>query len=139
MLKKRNFLAFLLSIMSGFLLLFKGIQGPTEFYFFILNYVSSLLSAGIIRSILLFGLLVLIVLSSLGGLTVIAGGFFILKNQVSFGRFLIGVGAGISVFFVFVLLIPLFTSGDVFSVFNQYSVLGWIGLFLAFLARLIVR
>ncbi len=125
--------------MSGFLLLFKGIQGPTEFYFFILNYVSSLLSAGIIRSILLFGLLVLIVLSSLGGLTVIAGGFFILKNQVSFGRFLIGVGAGISVFFVFVLLIPLFTSGDVFSVFNQYSVLGWIGLFLAFLARLIVR
>ena len=77
MLKKRNFLAFLLSIISGLLLLFKGIQGPTDFYFFIFNYVSSLLSAGIIRSILMVGLLVLIVLSSLGGLTVAVGGFFI--------------------------------------------------------------
>lgn len=139
MLKKRNFLAFLLSIISGLLLLLKGIQGPTEFYFFIFNYVSSLLSAGIIRSIFMGGLLVLIVLSSLGGLTVIAGGFFIWKNQVSFGKFLIGMGAGISVFFVFVLLIPFFTSGDVLSIVNQYSVLGWIGLFLAFLARSIAK
>ena len=104
MLKKRNLIAFLLSIPAGFLLFIKGIQGPTEFYFLILNYVSNLLSAGIIRSILMAGLLFLIVLSSLGGLTVIAGGFFIWKKHVSFGKFLIGIGAGISVFFVFVSL-----------------------------------
>ena len=88
MLKKRNFLAFLLSIISGLLLLLKGIQGPTEFYFFIFNYVSSLLSAGIIRSILMLGLLVLIVLSSLGGLTVIAGGFLFGKIRFLLENFL---------------------------------------------------
>ena len=121
------------------MLFIKGIQGPTEFYFLLLQYVSSLLNAGIIRSLLMVGLLFLIVLSSLGGLTVIVGGFFIYKNRVSFGKFLIGMGAGISVFFVFVLLIPLFSTGNVLSIFNQYSVLGWIGLLLAFLARFIVK
>jgi len=138
-LKKRNLLAFLFSIPAGMLLFIKGIQGPTDFYFLLLQYVSSLLNAGIIRSLLMVGLLFLIVLSSLGGLTVIVGGFFIYKNRVSFGKFLIGMGAGISVFFVFVLLIPLFSTGNVLSIFNQYSVLGWIGLLLAFLARFIVK
>ena len=85
------------------------------------------------------GLWVLIVLSSLGGLTVIVGGFLIWKNQVSLGKSLIGIGAGISIFFVFILLIPFFTTGNILSIFSQFSVLGWIGLFLAFLARSIAK
>ena len=139
MFKKRNLLAFFLSIPAGLLLFIKGIQGPAEFYFLMLSYVSNLLGEGVVRLILVVGLLVLIILSSLGGLTVIVGGFFIWKNHVSFGKFLIGVGAGISVFLVFVLLIPFFASGDVLSIVSQYSVLGWIGLFLAFLVRSIAK
>jgi hypothetical protein len=139
MLKKRNLSAFLLSFPAGLLLLINGIQGPTELYVLILNNVSSYLSTGAIRSILIWGLMVLIVLSSLGGLTVIAGGFLIWKNQVFIGKFLIGIGAGISIFVVFALLIPFITSGNFLSIISQYSVLGWIGLFLAFLARSIAR
>ena len=75
----------------------KGIQGPTEFYFSILDFVNNFLSEGAIRSILVVGLFLLIVLSSLGGLGVMAGGFLIWKNHVTFGKFLIGIGAGISV------------------------------------------
>ncbi len=139
MLKKRNLSAFLLSIPAGLLLLIKGIQGPTEIYSLILGYITNLLSVGAIRSMLVVGLLVLVVLSSLGGLTVMAGGFLIWKNHVSIGKLLIGIGAGISVFLFLFLLINVVTSGDISSVTAQYSVLGWIGIILAFLARSIAK
>ncbi|MCJ7714340.1 hypothetical protein MUO66_07790 [Candidatus Bathyarchaeota archaeon] len=139
MIKKRNITAFLISVPAGLLLFIKGIQGPTGIYFLILDYVNGLLTTGAIKSFLVFGLLVLILLSSLGGLTVIAGGFLIWKDHVSTGKFLIGIGAGISTFLALFLLITLFTSGDLSSLIAQYGVVGWIGIILAFLARSIAR
>lgn len=139
MIKKRNITAFLISVPAGLLLFIKGIQGPTGIYFLILDYVNGLLTTGAIKSFLVFGLLVLILLSSLGGLTVIAGGFLIWKDHVSTGKFLIGIGAGISIFLVLFLLITLITSGDLSSLIAQYGVVGWIGIILAFLARSIAR
>ncbi|MBY9013769.1 MAG: hypothetical protein KGD70_15460 [Candidatus Lokiarchaeota archaeon] len=139
MIKKRNITAFLISVPAGLLLFIKGIQGPTGIYFLILDYVNGLLTTGAIKSFLVFGLLVLILLSSLGGLTVIAGGFLIWKDHVSTGKFLIGIGAGISIFLFLFLLITLFTSGDLSSLIAQYGVVGWIGIILAFLARSIAR
>ena len=137
--KKRNMAAFLISVPAGLLLLIKGVQGPTGFYFLILNFVSDLLTAGAVKSFLVFGLLFLIVLSSLGGLTVIAGGFLIWKDHVSTGKFLIGIGAGMSIFLILFLLITLATSGDLYSVVAQYGILGWLGILLAFLARSIAK
>ena len=139
MIKKRNITAFLISVPAGLLLFIKGIQGPTGIYFLILDYVNGLLTTGAIKSFLVFGLLVLILLSSLGGLTVIAGGFLIWKDHVSIGKFLIGIGAGISIFLVLFLLITLITSGDLSSLIAQYGVVGWTGIILAFLARSIAR
>ncbi|MBK5133813.1 hypothetical protein JJE00_05225 [Candidatus Bathyarchaeota archaeon] len=139
MIKKRNITAFLISVPAGLLLFIKGIQGPTGIYFLILDYVNGLLTTGAIKSFLVFGLLVLILLSSLGGLTVIAGGFLIWKDHVSTGKFLIGIGAGISIFLVLFLLITLITSGDLSSLIAQYGVVGWTGIILAFLARSIAR
>ena len=137
--KKRNLAAFLISVPAGLLLLIKGIQGPTTFYFLILNYVTDLLTVGVVKSILVFGLLFLIVLSSLGGLTVITGGFLIWKDHVSTGKFLIGIGAGMSIFLILFMLITLATSGDLYSVVAQYGILGWLGILLAFLARSIAK
>ena len=139
MLKERNLISFLISVPAGLILFIKGIQGPTGIYFLILDYVTDLLTTGVVKSFLIFSLLVLIVLSSLGGLTVIVGGFLIWKDHVSTGKFLIRIGAGISVFLALFLLIALFTSGNLSSVVAQYGVLGWIGIFLAFLAKSIAR
>ena len=137
--KKRNLAAFLISVPAGLLLLIKGIQGPTTFYFLILNYVTDLLTVGVVKSILVFGLLFLIGLSSLGGLTVITGGFLIWKDHVSTGKFLIGIGAGMSIFLILFMLITFATSGDLYSVVAQYGILGWLGILLAFLARSIAK
>ncbi len=91
------------------------------------------------RSIVTVTLLVLIVLSSLGGLAVLVGGFLILKNHVMTGKLLITLGAGVGIIWVLFLFFTLITTGDVSATLSQYSLIGWIGLILAFLARLIAK
>ncbi len=131
----RNILAFALSVPAGILLLLKGITGPTEAYSWLLNYLSSgVIADGLILTVATTALLVLIFISSLGGIAVIAGGFLVWKDHVSTGRLLISLGAGVGFIWVIFLLFTLASTGDVFS---QYSVMGLTGLVLAFLALLV--
>ncbi len=131
----RNILAFALSVPAGILLLLKGITGPTEAYSWLLNYLSSgVIADGLILTVATTALLVLIFISSLGGIAVIAGGVLVWKDHVSTGRLLISLGAGVGFIWVIFLLFTLASTGDVFS---QYSVMGLTGLVLAFLALLV--
>jgi hypothetical protein len=131
----RNLLSFALSVPAGILLLLKGITGPSEAYSWLLDYLNSgIITDELTLNIITTTLLILIFISSLGGIAVIAGGFLVWKNHVSTGKLLISLGAGVGVFWVLFLLLTLASTGDVFS---QYSVIGWIGLILAFLARLV--
>jgi len=101
----------------------------------LLNYLSSgIITDKLVQSIITTTLLVLIFISSLGGIAVVAGGFFVWKNHVSIGKLLISLGAGVGFFWVIFLVFVLDSTGDVFS---QYNVIGWTGLILAFTARLL--
>ncbi|MCW4053691.1 MAG: hypothetical protein NWE84_02065 [Candidatus Bathyarchaeota archaeon] len=92
----RNFLSFAISVPAGILLLLKGISGPTETYAWLLNYLSSgIIADKLIQSIITTKFLILIFISSLGGIAVIAGGFFVWKNHISIGKLLISLGAGV--------------------------------------------
>jgi len=133
----RNVLSFTLSVPAGILLLLKGIAGPTEAYSWLLNYLSSgIIPDQTIQSIVTTTLLILIFISSLGGIAVIAGGFLVWKNHVTIGKLLISLGAGVGLFWVIFLMFTLASTGDLFS---HYSVIGWIGLILAFTARLLAK
>jgi hypothetical protein len=133
----RNFLSFAISVPAGILLLLKGITGPTETYAWLLNYLSNgIITDKLVQSIITTTLLVLIFISSLGGIAVVAGGFFVWKNHVSIGKLLISLGAGVGFFWVIFLVFVLVLTGEVFS---QYSVIGWTGLILAFAARLLAK
>jgi len=131
----RNILSFALSVPAGILLLFKGITGPTEAYSWLLSYLSSgIITDELILTVATTALLVLIFISSLGGIAVIAGGVLVWKDHVSTGKLLISLGAGVGFIWVIFLLFTLASTGDVFS---QYSVMGLTGLVLAFLALLV--
>ena len=133
----RNFLAFVFSIPAGILLLLKGITGPAEAYSWLLQYLNSgVITNESMQSIITVSLSILIFISSLGGIAVIIGGFFVLKNHVSIGKLLISLGAGVGFFWVIFLLFTLASTGNFFS---QYSLIGWIGLILAFLALLLAK
>ena len=130
----RNILSFVLSVPAGILLFLKGISGPTEAYSWLLNYLSSgVITDELILAVVTTVLLVLIFVSSLGGIAVIAGGILVWKNHVSTGKLLISLGAGVDLIWVLFLLFTLASTGDLFS---QYSVMGLTGLTLAFLALL---
>ena len=136
----RNILAFALSVPAGILLLLKGISGPTETYRLLLEYLSSgIITDELVQSVITTTLLVLITISSLGGLAVLAGGFLIWKNHAFVGKFLIILGAGVGTLWVVFLLIALVTTGEVSSIISQYSLIGWVGLILAFSARIIAN
>jgi hypothetical protein len=80
----RNFLSFAISVPAGVLLLLKDITGPIETYSWLLNYLSSgIIANQLIQSTAVTTLLILIFISSLGGIAVIAGGFSIWKIHVS--------------------------------------------------------
>ena len=133
----RNFLSFVLSVPSGILLLLKGIAGPTEAYSWLLNYLNSgIIPDQTVQSIVTTTLLILIFISSLGGIAVIAGGFLVWKNHVSIGKLLISLGAGVGFFWVIFLVFTLASTGGLFS---QYSGIGLTGLILAFIARLLAK
>ena len=133
----RNSLAFTLSVPAGILLLLKGIAGPTEAYSWLLNYLSSgIIADQTIQSIITTILLILIFISTLGGIAVIAGGFLVWKNHVTIGKILISLGAGVGFFWVIFLIFTLASTGNLFS---QYSLIGWTGLILAFTARLLAK
>jgi hypothetical protein len=133
----RNVLSFVLSVPAGILLLLKGITGPTEAYSWLLDYLSSgVITDELILAVVTTVLLVLIFISSLGGIAVIAGGILVWKEHVSTGRLLISLGAGVGFIWVLFLLFTLASTGDLFS---QYSVVGLTGLVLAFLADLVAK
>jgi len=131
----RKVLSFVLSVPAGILLLLKGITGPTEAYSWLLNYLNSgVITDEFILTVVTTVLLVLIFISSLGGIAVIAGGVLVWKDHVSTGRLLISLGAGVGILWVIFLLFTFASTGDLFS---QYSVMGLTGLILAFLALLV--
>jgi hypothetical protein len=133
----RNLLSFTISVPAGILLLLKGITGPTETYARLLNYLSSgIITNELIQSIITTTLLILIFISSLGGIAVVAGGFFVWKNHITVGKLLISLGAGVGFLWVIFLVFTLASTGNLFS---QYSVIGWTGLTLAFIARLLAK
>jgi hypothetical protein len=130
----RNALSFALSVPAGILLLFKGISGPTETYRLLLEYLNSgIITDERVQSV------ILIAISSLGGLAVLAGGFLIWRNLASIGKLLIFLGAGVGTLWVVFLLITFVTTGEISSIISEYSLIGLIGLILAFSARLIAK
>ena len=136
----RNALSFALSVPAGILLLFKGISGPTETYRLLLEYLNSgIITDERVQSVITTALVVLIAISSLGGLAVLAGGFLIWRNLASIGKLLIFLGAGVGTLWVVFLLITFVTTGEISSIISEYSLIGLIGLILAFSARLIAK
>jgi len=131
--------AFVLAVIAGALLLISGIHGPTETYQLIIDNLPQFIQDQQILQIANTLALVLITISLAGGLSVIAGGILILVDRVGTGRLLIALGAGIGIPWLIMLAITLITAQQVASVLAEYSLTGWVGLILAFIAGAIAK
>jgi hypothetical protein len=95
------------------------------------------INSELLLSIARAAVLILLSISLLGGFVVIAGGYLIFKDHGTTGKLAIGLGAGVVIPWLLVILYALISTQDVFSVLAQHSVIGWVGIIVAFAARFI--
>jgi uncharacterized membrane protein YedE/YeeE len=139
MLDSRRWVATVLSIVAGVLLLVSGIRGPVGTYELVQEQLPLFIENQQVLQVANTVALVLIAISLAGGLSVLAGAFLICKNHIGTGKLLIGLGAGVGIPWLIMLAITLVTSGQVAAVIAQHSTMGWIGVILAFAARTIAK
>jgi hypothetical protein len=136
---KRNLVAATLSFLAGLVLIVSGTNGPIGIYLIILDKLPLFINDTLILSVTAFVALFLIVLSSLGGFTVIIGGYLVYKSHITTGKLLIGLGAGVGIPWLIFMLFTVMASQELSSVITQHSVTGWIGIIASFVARLIAK
>jgi hypothetical protein len=136
---KTSLLGFGLSILGGILLLISGTSGPIGIFLVILEQLPLFIKDTLIQTMATIVALFLIILSSLGGLTVILGGYLVYKKHVGTGKLLIGLGAGVGIPWLLFILFTLAMTQKVTAVTAQHSILGWSGIILSFIARSIAK
>ena len=136
---KINSLAFVLSIVGGILLIVSGTRGPIGIFLIILEKLPQFIKDALILTITAGIVLSLIILSSLGGFTVIFGGYMVYKEHIGTGKLLIGLGAGVGIPWLLYILFATAVTQDATAVIAQHSIVGWAGILLSFIARSIAR
>jgi len=127
----RNSQAMGLAIVAGILLLISGVSGMATWET-IRDFVSTHIMDNDIIHILF---VILIFIASLGGISVIIGGFLIGKKKVRTGKFVIALGAGLGLIGLLVSLIISVFEGS-FTI-SSYTSVGAIGLILSIVARML--
>jgi len=136
---KTNLFVFVLSILGGILLVVSGTSGPIGIFLIILEELPLFTKDALILTISAMVALFLIILSSLGGFTVILGGYLIYKNHIGTGRLLIGLGAGVGIPWLLYILFTIMVTQEATAIIAQHSIVGWTGIILSFTARSIAR
>jgi len=136
---KGNKASFIVSIFSGALLIVSGTTGSIGVYGMILSLIARFVDDALVLRILEVVALVLLFLASLGGLSVILGGYLIYKSSVRVGKLIIGIGAGMGIPGLLLTLFPLVITRDVSAVIAQHGIIGWSGIILSLIARTIAK
>lgn len=139
MLDKRNLIAATLSVLAGLRLIVSGTSGPIGIYVTILKKLPLFINDTFILSVTAIIALFLIVLSSLGGFTVILGGYLVFKRHVTTGKLLIGLGAGVGIPWLLFMLFTVMATQELSSIIAQHSATDWIGIIVSFIARSIAK
>jgi hypothetical protein len=134
--------AFLLALVGGVCLIMAGVSGGVGIYALALTEIVALYPqlAGIVAIVLP----ILSAIASLGGVAVILGGILILGVRLTTGKFLIMLGAGFGIFGIVIGLASGLAQGwglvqSAMTVFATYQAIGWIGIFLSILARMMAK
>ena len=133
--KEKNLTTLMLTIFSGILLILSGTSGYIGVYGTVLSTLALFFENALVLSILRFIALILIFLASLGGFSVILGGYLIHKSRVSLGKFIIGLGAGVGIPGLLLTLFAVIVTQEFSAIIAQHGIMGWTGIALSLIAR----
>lgn len=128
-----------LAIVAGILLIVSGTRGPSGLFEIILQKLSQFTNDATILFIASTIALILIILSSIGGFIVIAGGCLIFVNHIRTGKFAISMGAGVGIPWLIFIILTLIATQELQPIIAEHSIVGWIGIGLAFVARILAK
>lgn len=130
-----------LAIIAGVIALITGLVGSAGFYAAVFAVAADLAPASWL--ILGWVLVILDFLASLGGITVIIGGVLILAYKLGLGKFLIGLGIGMSLIGIIITIVIAAVGGAVIGaiiyLIAVIITLKGIAIVLAIIARQITR
>jgi hypothetical protein len=134
--------AFLLALVGGVCLLIAGVSGSVGLYAMAATEITLLYPQ--LTTIVSIVLPILSFIASLGGIAVIIGGILILGVRLTTGKFLIMMGAGAGVLGIVLGLASGMAAGltlvqSATAVFATYQLVGWIGIALSILARMMAK
>jgi hypothetical protein len=117
-----------------------GVTGSLGILGDLFNGISTLLPQ--IASLIRITLILLAVIASFGGFTVITGGFLVLNRKRITGKFLMSLGGGVGMIGFAINLISGLGLGwailsGVVAIFVVGQSIGWIGLIISLIARII--
>jgi hypothetical protein len=135
----RRWIVVAIAAVAGVLLLISGVRGPTGTYELVREQLPMFIQNQQVLQVVNVVALILIAVSWAGGLSVLVGCLLIFKNHVGTGKFFIGLGAGVGLPWLILLAVSLVTSGQVAAVSAQHSSVGWLGMILAFAARIFAK
>ncbi|MHA1614602.1 MAG: hypothetical protein ACTSYJ_07125 [Candidatus Thorarchaeota archaeon] len=92
----RNKIPFILCIIGGALMIYAGVIGSIGFWDNLISYAATIAPG--YEDVMLWILVILQNVASLGGFAVIIGGYLITTNRVGTGKFIIGIAAGMGIF-----------------------------------------
>ncbi len=142
----QNFRAFIFCFIGGALLLVESFATSIGMFGMLtaLQSIPALAQYYFIIEILLY---VLWLIAGLGGVSVIAGGFLLTRERVGTGKFIIGLGAGMSLIGLIIKVAELvwgaFLSGSseplIEFTFLVVHSIAWIGVFLSIIGRRVAK
>ena len=132
--KNKKSTPFILSILSGILLMISGTSGSIGVYGTILSLITSFVENDLVLSTLRVVAFILIFIASLGGISVIFGGYLIYKSQVRMGKFIIGIIAGVGIPGLLLALFTSIISCNFPAVIAEHGIIGWTGIILSLIA-----
>ena len=136
----RRRLSFSIALVSGSLLLIASVNGSVGILAYAFSEISLLFPQ--LTNIIKFTLLLLTIVASSGGIAVIIGGSLVLRKRKIPGKLLMSLGGGVgSVGFVINLISGIGLAwallSSVVAIFVVGQSLGWIGVILCVIARII--
>ena len=137
--KSARIITFAIAAIAGVFLLISGFHGSVETYDVTLGLLSRLIQNQQILQIASIVATVLIGISLAGGLAVIGGGSLILLGRVGTGKFVIDLGLGVGLLWLVIIAVTFVSAHQVAAAFAEYSTVGWTGIILAIVARIMAK